>query len=170
MNIGLTEKLVRRKASSKELFLKALILVAFCAVVPLIFLIPVISFLSPFIILGLGYLVWFLLGKLNKEFEYSLMNDDFSIDVIYNQRKRKTLMKFNIRGRMEIMAPITISDKTYLNKQVTKVLDVSSVQNSPNAWFMLVHDESGLVKVLFEPNDKLINNIRTLAPSKVKLQ
>ena len=164
------ERLVARKSSGTDTLIKIGILAGAVILIFASFSIPAISFLAPFLVVGIGWGAWYLLSKTNVEFEYSLSNGDLTIDAIYGQRKRKTLSSINVRDRMEIMAAVNNNNyTTELNKKAGTTIDAASMKNAPNRWFMNVKGESGLVRIFFEPDEKLVTAMRRCAPSVVKL-
>lgn len=161
------ERLITRKTGGKEIGIK-LGAVALVLVVGFFgFLIPAISFIAPLLLLGAGWLGWKVWSRSNVEYEYSLSNGELTIDAIYGQQKRKNVTTVSLRERMEIMAPVSPDFQTELSRQAT-VLDVASSPNAPGRWFMLVKAETGLTRILFEPDEKLLAAMRRAAPSKVK--
>ena len=163
------ERLVARKASGTDMLMKMGLVLGAIVLIALSFMIQAISFLAPVIVVGIGWGAWILFSKTNVEFEYSLSNGELTIDGVYGQRKRKNLISISVRERMEIMAPVSNDYSSELNKQVSNTLDVASMKNAPNRWFMNVKGDTGLVRVFFEPDEKLITAMRKCAPSKVKL-
>ncbi len=163
------ERLVARKLSGLDRLKKLGIVIAIIAVAVISFSIQAISALAPVLIVGACWGGWILMGRTNVEYEYSLSNGELTIDAIYGQSKRKTLVSVVLRENLEIMAPAKSEHKSELTRTVQKEYDVASQKDAPNAWFMMIKGKEGLVRVLFEPDERLINSMRKCAPHKVKV-
>lgn len=162
------ERLIQRKMSGKELLIKigALLLAIILAFVA--FTVPVLQLIAPLVLLGAGWLGWIIWSRSSLEYEYSLSNGELTIDCIQGQQKRKHVAEINIRERLDYMAPVSNDHSSELNRQASKTVDVASSSNAPGRWFMNVKGETGLTRVFFEPDEKLVAAIRRCAPSKVK--
>ena len=66
---------------------------------------------------------------------------------------------------MEIVAPSDHADLKY--HQVEKTLDYSSQIPEHKTYTMVTKWKGQKVKVVFEPNEKLLNSMRDIAPRKV---
>lgn len=162
------EKLVSRKTGGKELGIKlgAVLIVLVLSVVA--FLIPVLQMVAPLVMVGAGWLGWMVWNRSSVEYEYSLSNGELTIDAIYGQQKRKTVLALNLRERMELMAPVSEEYGSELNRTATQTLDVASSPNAIGRWFMNVKGEAGLTRVFFEPDERMITAMHRAAPSKVQ--
>ena len=108
----------------------------------------------------------FLIKRSSYEYEYLFCQGDLDIDRIMAKAARKRVVSVNIK-EMEVMAPV--GSRELDRYKGLKVLDCSS--NAGNDAYILVAKRKGqLVRILFEPNEKLIDGIRLLAPRKVFLQ
>lgn len=161
------ERLITRKAGGKELGIKLGAILLVLVVGVLAFAIPAISFIAPFLLVGAGWVGWMIWSRSNVEYEYSLSNGELTIDAIYGQQKRKNVTTVSLRERMELLAPVSPDYQEELSRQAT-VLDVASAANAPHRWFMMVRGETGLKRIFFEPDEKLLAAMRRAAPSKVK--
>lgn len=168
MNDVFVEKLVSRRLGGKELLVKlgAVLLVLVVAV--LSFTIQFLQIVAPILVVGAGWLGWVLWSRSNVEYEYSLSNGELTIDGIYGQQKRKNVAMVTLRERMELMAPVNADYQNDLNRAAARTLDVASAPNAPGRWFMNVNGETGLLRIFFEPDEKMIAAMRRAAPSKVK--
>ncbi|MEG0542391.1 MAG: hypothetical protein RR528_08690, partial [Angelakisella sp.] len=101
------EKLVSRKTGGKELGIKlgAVALVVVAAAVS--FMIPFLQMVLPLVLLGVGWVGWKIWNRSSVEYEYSLSNGELTIDAIYGQQKRKTVISIGLRERLELMAPVS---------------------------------------------------------------
>ena len=127
----------------------------------------VISFLIPLILIGIGYGLWFVITSTNKEYEYIVTNGDLDIDVIIARRKRKRVLSIKAK-EFELMAQTGTVDERDTERGNYKVLDFSSSIDSKDNWFILTHYQQGKVKVIFEPDERMLKNLKRFNPSKIK--
>ena len=95
------EQLVKRKKKPSEQFLKYA-LTALVVVFALggLFVIGVLVYLA----LGLAVVCYLVVPRFNVEYEYSYVNGEFDIDVIYSMQKRKKKEVFNLQD-VDCVAP-----------------------------------------------------------------
>ncbi len=162
MNEFFTEHLVKRPSNSTTLLKKAGLVVATVVVSFLLMMfIPSFAFL---LIAGLIALDVFLFGKMNLEFEYIYYNGDMDIDKIMNMQSRKRVFSTNIK-EIDVVAPKG-SDQL-MPFQRLKVLDFSSQISENRTYEMVTSYKGEKVRVIFEPNDVILNGMKYLAPRKV---
>ena len=93
------------------------------------------------------------------------------VDVIFSKKKRKRARRFDIRA-VEVFAPADSDvfaqyerkrqDKAY------KIVDYSSGYPDRKKYaFVVSMGEKGVAKVIFEPNEKMVEAIRNYIPSKM---
>ena len=157
-----TEHLVKRPSNSTTLLKKAGLIVATIVVSFLLMMfIPSFAFL---LTAGLIALDVFLFGKMNLEFEYIYYNGDMDIDKIMNMQSRKRVFSTNIK-EVDVVAPKG-SDQL-MPFQRLKVLDFSSQIPENRIYEMVTSYKGEKVRVIFEPNDVILNGMKYLAPRKV---
>lgn len=162
MNEFFTEHLVKRPSNSTTLLKKAGLVVATVVVSFLLMMfIPSFAFL---LTAGLIALDVFLFGKMNLEFEYIYYNGDMDIDKIMNMQSRKRVFSTNIK-EIDVVAPKG-SDQL-MTFQRLKVLDFSSQIAGNRVYEMVTSYKGEKVRVIFEPNDVILNGMKYLAPRKV---
>ena len=89
------EKLVKRQKTIVDILLIILIIAGTLLLSYLIMMfIPQFAMI---LIIGLFYLAYVLISKLNIEYEYALTNGELDIDMIINQKQRKRLLSVNCR-------------------------------------------------------------------------
>lgn len=156
-----TEQLVKKQVTMRDIFIKALLVAFAIASVFVLFMFPV-AIIVPIVVIALAV---FLIRRLDVEYEYLYVNGDLDIDKIMHKAKRKRVYSVNVAD-MELLAPEGAPElEQYRN---AKIQDYSSgVQDA--ARYVLVTAQNGQVsKLLFEPNDTIIEGIFMLAPRKVK--
>ncbi|MDR0287058.1 MAG: hypothetical protein LBI03_05025 [Clostridiales bacterium] len=125
---------------------------------------------GPFIMIGAGAVVWWLIVQSRVEFEYSLSGGILNIDEIINERKRQHLVDIPIT---KIIKFGKVSDDTFkaeLTRNV-KIMDCSSKDNEnvENMYFLIAeYENKGLCLIIFEPNIKMIIRLQSLNPIALK--
>lgn len=163
MGDSYTEQLVKQKTTMATTLKKiALILgVVICILVAM--LVPVLVIL-PAIGIMVVYFFWKRLSSL--EFEYIYYNGDLDIDRIMGMEARKRVFSTNAK-EMEVLAPTgSIELQPYQN---LKVLDYSTNTGNPTYELVAKVKEQN-VRVIFEPNDTILDGMRMYAPRKVFLR
>ena len=130
---------------------------------------PVVSSLTiiSFVITGRPIViaaVVFLIRRLDVEYEYLYVNGDLDIDKIMHKAKRKRIFSTNI-DNMELLAP---EGNEGINQfRNAKVVDYSSGSADARRYVLVVADNGQVTKLVFEPNDDIIEGIFLMAPRKV---
>ena len=135
------EKLVKRKKTGAEkllsvmLILSAIFLIVFCFVLPIIVQVNfyVISGLVSF---GIGFLVYRMITSFNRDYEYSITNDELLIDQIIAERKRSRVFTGSCKD-FSIVAPISGPDFKSQCEQGIFRLDFRSGEDDNAGWFSL---------------------------------
>lgn len=158
-----TEQLVKKRTTMKDVFIKAL-LVAFAIVsVFVIFIFPVAIVFPVFVIAA----VVFLIRRLDVEYEYLYVNGDLDIDKIMHKAKRKRVYSANVSS-MELLAPEGAGELgQYRN---ARIVDYSSGMEDARRYVLVTAENGQVTKLIFEPDDTIIEGIFMLAPRKVVRQ
>lgn len=114
------------------------------------------------------YFVPFLVKMRTVEFEYVLTNDQLDIDQITAKSRRKHLFTLDVR-QIELLAPMIEDFKDEFYKgEFKKTIDCGTHPRAPGRWFIVFHDDrEGRVRLIFEPNGKMVKNIALFSPRKV---
>lgn len=165
MNDSYTEWLVKRKAPAYTILIKAALIVV-CLISAFLALTTVFGI----IILGIaGAATYFTFQNLSLEFEYLLVNDQITIDKIMGQARRKKAWEGTL-GEVQIIAPLDSYVLKDYTKPNMKILDFGSHTPNKKVYGMICQGENGQsTKIIFEPNDKILQHIRQRAPRKVVL-
>lgn len=158
-----TEQLVKKQTNMKDIFLKALLVAIAIASVFTVFIFPV-GILIPVVVI---VAVVFLIRRLNVEYEYLYVNGDLDIDKIMNKSKRKRIFSGNI-SNMELLAPEDAPELAQYRGG--KTMDFSSGVQGARRYVFVTVDNGQVSKVIFEPNDTIIEGIFLMAPRKVVRQ
>lgn len=164
MNDCYAEWLVKRKTPAYAIPLKIL-MVIICVLSVLFAMVSAVGMIVMVVALVGAY---FLFPYLSLEFEYLVVNDQLTIDKVMGKSKRKRAWEGNM-NEAQIIAPVDSYMVKDYEKQGMKVLDFSSHQPGAKVYAIIHQNGSEAVKVLFEPNDKILSCLRQKAPRKVVL-
>ena len=117
---------------------------------------------------GIIYGAYRLFISFNYEFEYIVTNGELDVDKIIARRSRKRMC--TIRPvEVEIMAPYNDEYKNQYDRgEFALTVDASSSKYAQNRWFILADTKKwGRVRLMWEPTDKMIDNMRTYMPRKI---
>ncbi len=157
------EKLVVKHLTTKDKMCKVLyVLLAVLAILivnifPLFFGIGYLFLFTGAISFGIGYLCYYKVSGLRKEFEYSVVNDEFTVDTIKGQKRRVQLFSGSIRD-FEMVAklkddrhPVTEFEKpNYLRGRC-----VSGI-NKDEEWYIATSMGSQKVLLYIEPDESML--------------
>lgn len=164
MNDTYTELIVKRKTPTTYIVLKG-VLIGITVVTFLLGLVNQLAFFAGIILVVIDY---FLFTSWDLEFEYLYVNGTLDIDKIMSKSKRKRVKSLDMQ-KLEMIAPIdSYHLDSYKNGKFTE-LDVSSGVKENKLYVMIINDNNERLKVIFEPNDRILDSIRTIAPRKVIL-
>lgn len=165
-----SEQIVARVTDKKTLLLKILIgagLLIVLAVLSFFLYATQFSFAPFCLAAGAGALwlaVWLAKG-LNVEYEYIVTNDDFDVDKIMGQRKRKRLISIDLKA-IDEFAPYV--DNTELHSDVTVLADDGT---GYDMWYLFADTESnGKIAIIFNPDERTRRNIVAGLSSPVRLK
>jgi len=166
------EYLVKQKKTAQTTILKILIVIAviFFSFVMLALSMQYssMSFIFLCLIAVAIFGTWFLFTSLKLEFEYIVTNGEMDVDKIIAQRKRKRLVTIKFR-EMEIMAPANGNHKNeFENKAIKVTLDASSSVTDKGTYFIIARTvQRGKIRLIFNPDARIIKNAQSVAPRKV---
>lgn len=166
------EHLVKRKITLKDNVLRFLIVLGTVILSILLFYfnlsIPQLSIIFLLLIVGVIYVAWYLMGTFKVEYEYIVTNGEMDVDKIIAQRKRKRLVTIDLRD-IEIMAPMGGQHKReFENRSIKTTIDASVSPDSEGAYFIVVnHSKKGLMKLIFNPDERIIKSAKMFAPRNV---
>ncbi len=155
-----TEQLIKKKTTGKDIMIKI-------AMIALTVLSALVVFIFPMgIILPVALIVIdvFVFRGLNLEYEYLFVNGDLDIDKIMNKSKRKRVFSMNVAD-MEVLAPVNAGE--LMQFQRAKVSDYTSNTGNADVYAMVVLEKGVHRKILFEPNEEIVEGFYMMAPRKV---
>lgn len=164
-----TEVVVKKNRTTAEAVLKTLPVYLTILILALgIFIQP---FLLALLLIPLLMKV-FLSPRLDVEYEYSYVSGELDIAKIFSKQSRKQIASYNMK-EMELLAPLSSShmDGFRGNPNIKKA-DYSSgkPENSDKVYAFIISVNSQKQMVLFEPGEKILQDLRTRMPGKVCLQ
>lgn len=162
MNEAYSEWLVKRKPPVYALAVKA-VMVVLCLIS---LFVALTTMLGIILFLVVGAAAYFVFQNMNLEFEYLYVNGQLSIDKIMGRSRRKQVWE----GNMETIQIVAPSDSYMLKDYETsdmKVQDYSSGQPGAKTYSLISKAGGNTVKVIFEPNEKMIHCMRQMNPRKV---
>ncbi|MDD3142336.1 MAG: DUF6106 family protein [Lachnospiraceae bacterium] len=157
-----TEQLVKKKPKATDGLIKVGMGIVTILSIFLIFIIPYAIVITAVLI----FADILLLRRLNVEYEYLYVNGDLDIDKIMSKSKRKKVFEMNIKD-MEILAPSGSSEmRLYQN---IKANNYSSGEEGASAYELIAYKKGEKIKIIFEPNQAILDGMRMLAPRKIIL-
>ena len=109
---------------------------------------------------------YFLLPRLNVEFEYLYLQRSLSIDRIFSKEKRKKAAEYDL-DKMEIFAEEGAWQFDQYKNMTLKTLDFTSGYPDRRRFVMVIREGGEGLKVLLEPDQKIVDAIKQIYPSKV---
>ena len=109
---------------------------------------------------------YFLLPRLNVEFEYLYLQRSLSIDRIFSKEKRKKAAEYDL-DKMEIFAEEGAWQLDQYKNMTLKTLDFTSGYPDRRRFVMVIREGGEGLKVLLEPDQKIVDAIKQIYPSKV---
>ncbi|NLD88105.1 MAG: hypothetical protein GX633_07600 [Clostridiales bacterium] len=169
------EHIVKKQPTAKDSLIKiGIILAAIVLIYIMLTLSAQFQFLSvimPAVFVGLCFGGYKLITAQNYEFEYIVTNGELDIDKIIAKRSRKRIL--NVKpNEFELLAPYNNENKSeYERGTFAKTIDATSSKYAQNIWFgIATTKKDGRVRFLFEPTEKMVENMRVFMPRKVKLK
>lgn len=167
------EKIVKRKWGSKEMaislggtFLAVVLIVVFLLLSVFIGQ-QILFYLLTIAAFAIGYLAYRLLTGMRYEYEYSVTNDELTIDKIIARRKRKRMYNGSCK-QFTLMAPVNSDEYNQSLKQNPKMLDYRSGEDPKAGWFILTRKDNLDTMICFEPDERFINAFRRFNPRVIK--
>ena len=162
----IVEQVSRKKKSMSGVLRKVMILFA------VIFVIMGIAISQSFMLAG------FLLAALyfvfdifsQKDYEYTLENDQLSIDVIYGKKYRKTAHVLELK-ELKVVAPHWHESVAKYKKnggtEQLKKYDYTSYDDNTPYYTMIIKEDGRKIKLLLDLTEEMLHTIKTQHPEKV---
>lgn len=163
MNESYAEFLVKRKTPAYAYMLNAVL--TFITLIT-VFLAITTNVLAVIIMFLVGFVTYLSYRNTRVEFEYLFVTGILSVDKVLGRSARKKVFECTMED-IQIIAP---SDSYVLNDyklQNQKVLDCSSRTAGVKTYTAIVQVGSVSTKLIFEPNDKMLQCFYMTSPRKV---
>lgn len=159
MNDTFCEQIVQRKTKPTDVAIKVLSIVA---IVVLVLSSAVLGLLMWLVAIIFGMVaVMFIFPRLNVEYEYSLLNHELNIDVIYNRAKRKHLLSVDLK-EAEAIAPRSSHQLDSYHDFVMKDYSTADASETPYAIMCSVSQQMNCI--LFNPNEEMLDRMAAFLP------
>lgn len=162
MNETYIEQIVNCNPPKGAGLIKALLLVA-CVISVILIIIP---YVGVFLTAGIIIFTIFKFRSYDYEFEYSFMGSELDVDKIIAKSKRKKMGTFNF-NKTELVAPIDSQEAMRLERSNYKTFNYTSNKEDAKVYVAYVMNNNETVRMLFEPNEKMLAAISYVAPRKV---
>ena len=156
------EQIVKRRISISGILLRMLFIFLTLAGLMSMMILGMLGFTIAILLGYATYLVW---AYTSVEYEYSFLNGELSVDKI-GQRKRKSIANYDIK-EAEIVAPC-VSDAVVRASANAIIKDYSTRINNNDVYAMIINNSNGKFKVVFEPNEKVLEAMYHVRPAIVK--
>lgn len=160
------EYMVKRKLTARDNLCKAAYVVAGLIVFFVCFLfsgyLGMFGFLA--ILAGMAAVAgaFWLISRVNVEFECTLTNGEFDVDAIYAKKTRKRLLNFHCKD----VESLSLHDGKKPN--AASIVDACSSPADPGVWCAVVkHSQKGKVALLFNANDQFLAAMKPFLPGLV---
>ncbi|MFP4697548.1 MAG: DUF6106 family protein [Eubacteriales bacterium] len=160
------EQIVKRKQTIKVMATKALILTLAFVLILLVLPFPFINIVGTIIVAWLAY---YFFTNQNVEYEYIFTSGELDFDKVLNKRKRKKVTSIDAKSII-IMAPALSSEHKSEFNSYSKKYDCSSGEITEKTYVIMISRNKNKIKILFEPNNKILEAIKSYAPRNVHLK
>lgn len=159
MNHAVYELLVPRHSKATDRILQVLLIIVIAALAVGTLIFGPVLFLIAIALGVVSYL--FIFPRFNVEYEYTLLNHDLDIDVIYNRTKRKSVMSFDLQ-KAEIIAPA--ASHRLDSYQNTKTLDYSAQDPHNTAYAIIISMNQTINRILIQPDATMLEYMQNFLP------
>ena len=162
----IVEQVSRKKKSMSGVLRKVMILFA------VIFVIMGIAISQSFMLAGFLLVALYFVFDIfsQKDYEYTLENDQLSIDVIYGKKYRKTAHVLELKV-LEVVAPHWHESVAKYKKnggtEQLKKFDYTSYDDNTPYYTMIIKEDGRKIKLLLDLTEEMLHTIKTQHPEKV---
>ncbi len=162
------EKLVTKRRTFSDNLMTFGLLMAGLILILISLSIPLLNQLGVSLLLavGLAYLTYRFISARNIEYEYIVTNGDLDIDKIISKRKRKRIFSASCK-EFEILAKVSSNSFSQSVQSIKNRIDATSSINSPDAYFATLSYKGEKTLVIFEPDERMLNNFKVFIPRKI---
>ena len=125
-----------------------------------------LTFVGFLLAAAVGYGIYFKLQEMDVEYEYTFTNGELDVDKIIAKKKRKEMLTVNVSKFSEFSR---YSDDLPETEDMTVVIASDNIAS--NEYYAdFEHDEYGKTRLIFSPNEKMIENIKTALPRSLRVK
>lgn len=165
------EYIVKKKKTAQD-YLKAVGIVLACVIVWMLLLMfnRYLMGLGLFLIVGAGWGAWKLIQGINVEYEYILTNSEMDVDRIVAKMRRKRMLSMDFKT-IELCARCDDPNFRHEFENTESIAKTYDVRGGENQEYFVDYaaGESGKTRILFCPNEKMLESIKKMAPRTVHL-
>lgn len=167
-----SEQLVKREAASSDKMKKILIYGGGVLITIILVIFSILQLGSMFSMLGLllaagaGYGTYFLGQSTYVEYEYTFTNGELDIDKIVAKKKRTPMITADVG---KFIAFGKYSEKLTETDDMTVVISSDNIA-SHEYYADFVHSDYGKTRLIFSPNETMLDNIRRSLPRTLRNQ
>ena len=165
MNESYAEHLISRKSPFYAPILT--IVLGLCTAVSVFFAMTT-GVLAVILMFGFGILTYLCHRNTHVEYEYLYVDKMLSIDIILGKSKRKKGYECTM-DEIQVIAPEG-SDRLNNYGTIQKTLDYTSHDGKTKPYVAIVESSGTTIKLIFEPDEKMLKCFRQTAPQKTFLQ
>lgn len=159
MNDTLYEQIVEKKITAKDMAIKVLLIAVVVVLALSTMVIGPLMLLVAVVVAVVVIMVVF--PRLNVEYEYSLLNHDLTIDVIYNKMKRKHLISLDLK-EAEAIAPRNSHQLDSYHD--FKMRDYSTADMAQTPYAIMYPMDQQMTCILFNPDETMLERMSSFMP------
>lgn len=133
-----------------------------------ILIFPYNGMLMIFYLCGNITLMYFFWNYYKLDYEYVYCDGQIDFDLVRNNSKRKHRLRVNLENA-QLLAPAD-SEKVINFRGIDTVEAYVSSKSSPRIYALIVKKQDKMMKILMEPNKKMLKLMRNKMPRKVELR
>lgn len=115
-----------------------------------------------------GYITYRLFLNWDLEYEYVFVNGELDIDKIMGKAKRKRCLTIDMEN-IEVVAPEGSHLLDSYKNMKYKHMDFSSAIKENKKYVIYGNHKNESTCIVFEPNEKMLDNMRSVSPRKINL-
>lgn len=154
-----SEQLVKKRTTSLDIVMKAVLVAVTILSVVLALLIPLLI-IVPILLIVLDV---FLFRRMDLEYEYLFVNGELDIDKIMGRAKRKNQLSVNM-DNVEMVAPRGSKELYAFENKRLRVLNFTSGNPDAQVYEMILNYDNQQLRVLMEPGEAILEGMYLAAP------
>lgn len=158
------EQIVPCRPPKSAGLIKALLIVL-CFVSLIFLMIPYVGAFLTAIVIAVTFFVF---RRYNYEYEYAYLDGEMDVDKIIAKSKRKRMASFDFR-RAELVAPLGSQEDLRLANNRYRTYNFTSNMPEAKVYAAYTMKDNEMVRLLFEPNGRILKELQYIAPRKVVL-